>query len=282
MSTGFKRDMLDQFYTSQTLAEECVSAFIKTVGPNTSTDLFIEPSAGTGVFSDILMTVCTNVVSYDIEPKKSYIIRDDFLQVDVSTITSAEKIHSIGNPPFGRQSCMVRRFIKKCCVFSDTVAFILPRSFKKPAFSKTFPVYFHKIYEADCPPHSFVVDDKTHRVPCVFQIWIKKDTPRSQDTVERPHGFQYVSKTQTPDLAIRRVGYTAGQCSIEYVTKSVQSHYFIKLDTLGTLGTLGVLDLFVEKVNAAVFETDNTVGPKSISKPELTKLLNSILSSPLS
>ncbi len=275
MSTGFKRDMLDQFYTSQTLAEECVSAFIKTVGPNTSSDIFIEPSAGAGVFSDILMTLCTNVVSYDIDPKKSYIIRDDFLQVDVSTITSSEtsehrKIHCIGNPPFGRQSCMARRFIKKCCVFSDTVAFILPRSFKKPAFSKTFPAYFHRIYEVDCPPHSFVVDDKTHRVPCVFQIWIKKDTPRSQDTVERPRGFQYVSKTQSPNLVIRRVGYTAGQCSIEYVTKSVQSHYFIKLDTPGNL------ELFVEKVNAAVFETDNTVGPKSISKPELTKLLNSI------
>jgi len=42
--------------------------------------------------------------------------------------------------------------------------------------------------------------------------------------------------------------------------KSVQSHYFVIVDEP---------DVFVEKVNAITWEHNNTVGPRSISKPEL-------------
>ena len=50
---------------------------------------------------------------------------------------NSRKIHVIGNPPFGRQSSLAIKFIKKSCSFSDTISFILPKSFKKDSMKKS-------------------------------------------------------------------------------------------------------------------------------------------------
>ena len=50
-----------------------------------------------------------------------------------------KNIHIIGNPPFGRQSSLAIKFIKKSCEFCDTLSFILPKSFKKESLKKHFP-----------------------------------------------------------------------------------------------------------------------------------------------
>ena len=92
------------------------------------------------------------------------------------------KIHIIGNPPFGRQSSLVIKFIKKSITFCDSISFILPKSFKKDSLKKHFPLNFHLINEFDLPKKSFLIDNKEHDVPCVFQIWIKKDIYRNAYT----------------------------------------------------------------------------------------------------
>ena len=48
-------------------------------------------------------------------------------------------------------------------------------SFKKESMHNQFPLSFHKILEIDIPKDSFTVDEKTHDVPCVFQVWKKKN-----------------------------------------------------------------------------------------------------------
>ena len=93
-------------------------------------------------------------------------------------INTNYKIHLVGNPPFGRQSSLAIKFIKQSCKFCDTISFILPKSFKKDSLQKHFPINFHLEYEYELPKDSFIVGDKSHDVPCVFQIWIKKDTNR--------------------------------------------------------------------------------------------------------
>ena len=84
------------------------------------------------------------------------------------------RIHCIGNPPFGRQASLARKFIKKCSLFCNTIAFILPRSFKKESYQKAFPLDFHLIKQYDLDQDSFVIlekgIEKIHRVPCIFQI----------------------------------------------------------------------------------------------------------------
>ena len=47
-------------------------------------------------------------------------------------------LHFIGNPPFGRQSSLAKKFIKHICSCdkTKTIAFILPKSFKKDSLKK--------------------------------------------------------------------------------------------------------------------------------------------------
>lgn len=182
-----------------------------------------------------------------------------------------EFIHIIGNPPFGRQSSTAIKFIKKSCEFCDSISFILPKSFKKDSMKKYFELHFHCIYETDLPENSFLVDGKEHDVPCVFQIWIKDDEKREIVKPLKPIKFKFVKREENPDILFRRVGVNAGNISKEYNDKSIQSHYFIKFLNDKTINSNMAL---IKKIK---FETDNTVGPKSISKQELIKEFNEVL-----
>ena len=55
----------------------------------------------------------------------------------------------------------------------------------------------------DLPSNSFLVDGVEHDVPCIFQIWEKKDTNRDQDEKLKPINFRFVKKIENTwvDLA---------------------------------------------------------------------------------
>jgi predicted RNA methylase len=272
-AVGLQRNTLDQYYTKSQLAQRYVNLFIDIVKP-TEDYMVIEPSAGSGSFSDVIKSrINAPLQCYDIDPKKDYIIKTDFLELDISLFDGIT-VHVIGNPPFGRQSSLAKKFIKKCCEFCSSISFILPKSFKKPSFYKTFSLYFHKVYEEDCPVNSFMVNDKEYDVPCVFQIWLKKDTTREEQEVEPPLGFKYVSKEADPHVALRRVGFYAGKAFTDCETKSQQSHYFIQLDNEHVSNPSFNIDHLVNMLNNLEFEFNNTVGARSISKPEFTKVIN--------
>jgi hypothetical protein len=87
----------------------------------------------------------------------------------------------------------------------------------------------------------------------------------------KPNGFIFVKKTDNPDISFRRVGGTAGTIDTNTTDKCVQSHYFIKFTNNKPLKDN------LKKLEGIQFETNNTVGPKSISKPELIKEFIKIL-----
>ena len=155
----------DKFYTKSPIAIECIQQ-INLSSYNT----IIEPSAGNGSFANQI----ENCLALDIDPEYDNIIQQDFLLFDSSKLLHPVLV--IGNPPFGRQSSVAIKFIKKSCEFCDDCSFILPKSFKKNSLKRAFPPNFHLIYETDLPSNSFLVDAVEHDVPCVFQIWEKKDT----------------------------------------------------------------------------------------------------------
>ena len=273
-SIGLKRNTLDQYYTKPELASKYIDIFMKIVEPKLL-DVVVEPSAGTGSFSDILKEKLEcQLLSYDIDPKNDYTEQQDFLDID-SLQFSEKKVHCIGNPPFGRQSSLAKKFIKKCCEFSYSIAFILPKSFKKQSFYKTFALKFHKIYEEDCPSNSFIVNEREYDVPCVYQIWMKNEVDRDNFHKYTPDGFQYTSKTETPHFSVRRVGFYAGRVDTDYKLKSKQSHYFIKINE-DVLHRKNLEDI-IKKLNSSVYDANNTVGAKSISKQEFTKVMNPLL-----
>ena len=230
----------------------------------------------------------------DIEPKKNYIIQENFLKLDT---TDFKNIHTIGNPPFGRQSSLAKQFIKKCATFSDSISFILPKSFKKESYQKSFPLNFHLEYEIDLDKNSFIIDGKIHNVPCVFQIWIKKSYNRYVEDKPKENGFKFIKKPtlevlevndegkaikrknifiEKPDFGILRAGGgdTCGRISKEYengINCYPEAWLFIKLDDGYDK------NIFYEKYKEINWIDDSNVGARSISKPIFIKGINKLL-----
>jgi len=268
---GLKRNIIDKYYTKESVVESCLS-LIKThlnIGEN---DLCIEPSAGNGSFISGIKLAFNNYIFYDLEPENTEIIKQDYLQGNYADLHSKfNNIHIIGNPPFGRQSSLAIKFIKKSCEFCNSISFILPKSFKKDSLKKHFTQNFHLIFEIDLPEKSFLVEGEEHNVPCIFQIWEKKNENRLVIEKLESVNFTFVKKTDNPDISFRRVGVNAGTIDVNMEEKSIQSHYFIKFTNNKSI------DENVKKLSKIKYVFNNTVGPKSISKQELIKEFNMVI-----
>lgn len=271
-TTGLKRNTLDKFYTQPDVVSKCIKICLDNLNIDKINDIVIEPSAGAGAFSLQLTEIFKNVISYDIEPQGETIIKQDYLKLEYTNLEN-KTVHVIGNPPFGRQSCLAKKFIKKSCEFAKSISFILPKSFKKQSLQKTFPLNFHLIKQIDLDKNSFTIEktNKEYNVPCVFQIWIKKIEKRQIDnSCLTCKYFTFVKKHENPDISIRRVGINSGNLSNIISDKNIQTHYFIKFVNKE------FKTIILEKYKTIVFESDNTVGPKSISKTELIKKINEL------
>jgi hypothetical protein len=268
-TTGLKRARTDKFYTKNQVADKCIEA-VKQHLP--SDNIFIiEPSAGNGAFVQQIKTLTNSFAFYDIEPDHEEVIKQDFLELDFRSLNMQQIICFIGNPPFGRQSSLAIQFIKKSSQVGDFICFILPSSFKKDSLKQHFPNNFHLIHEHDIEKDSFIVGGKSHDVPCVFQIWKKCKIIRDIPVKLTPMGYQFVKRDGNPDIAFRRVGVNAGNVYEEIQDKSEQSHYFIKFSSPIDVNTT------VQTLNSISYPSNNTVGPKSISKQELIYEFNKLI-----
>lgn len=251
-----RKHIQDKFYTKS----EVVDDLLKLI-PINNYDLVIEPSAGKGSFS--LKINHPNLLSFDIQPEHNSIQQMDWFDFDPTNINT-ENCLVIGNPPFGVQSDLALKFINKCDSFKvKTIAFILPKSFKKPSLKNKIPKNYHLIKEVDLVDKSFELMGKDYEVPTVFQIWERKDTLRETITLPTTTNlFEFVKKQDNPTIAFRRVGVNAGLIYEDTENKSHESHYFIKCnDKIKSL---------IQNLN---WEHNNTTGPKSISKGELIQKL---------
>ena len=276
---GLKRNTIDKYYTKPDIVDMCLS-LVKTHITIGTTDLIIEPSAGNGAFISGIKSLTNNHKFYDLAPENTEIVKQDYLTLNYNTFKTINdnntntNIHIIGNPPFGRQSSLAIKFIKQSCEFCNSLSFILPKSFKKDSMKSKFALDFHLVFEMDLPDKSFLVDGVEHTVPCIFQIWEKKNYNR--DAVEKlePIGFIFVNKDEAPDISFRRVGVNAGTIDTNIESKSAQSHYFIKFLALKNAKSVKENIQLLSKIT---YGFNNTVGPKSISKPELIKEFNKVL-----
>ncbi len=268
---GLKRNTIDKYYTSTKCVETCIELIKKNINIDND-DLCIEPSAGNGAFIKYIKTLSNHNLFYDIKPEHPEIKKLDYTKFYYKIIKNKYKnIHIIGNPPFGRQSSLAIKFIKKSCEFCNTLSFILPKSFKKNSLQKHFPLNFHLILQQDLEKNSFKLNDDDYDVPCVFQIWIKKEFNREVPIKLTPNKFRFVKKNNEHDISFRRVGVNAGKIDTNTTDKSEQSHYFIKFNVPLTD------EIYFNISNINYSCKDNTVGPRSISKQELIKEFNLII-----
>ena len=248
----------DKFYTNSDVVEFCGLIYSKYV--RVGVDTVVEPSAGAGAFGlyvDIML---------DLYPERQDIIEQDFLKWD----SSKYKFY-LGNPPFGKNSSLAKKFFNHAAKGKGIIGFILPRTFRKSSVTNSLDLNFWLLEEHILDTNSFTLEGKPYAVPCVFQIWVKKDTPRVEIKNIKPIGFKYVKSSEPYDISFRRVGVYAGKCKRNDGSKvSVQSHHLIKFDDASRV------DAVIERINTHVFPT-NTVGPRSLSKNEINSQINIIL-----
>lgn len=227
----------------------------------------IEPSAGAGSFSKQI----PGCIALDIHPETDGVIKTDFLKWKPENI-DREKTLVIGNPPFGKQCSLALKFIKHAATFANTIAFILPKSFKKESIQSKIPLDYHLINQVDLADNAFRLEGKDYSVPCVFQIW--KQTPgscRKKESRESlPKDMSWTKDISKANVAIRRVGVYAGKAyKDDLISKSPESHYFLIVAD-------DKCQSIVEALNAHSWQHNNTTGPRSISKKEFTVVLKSL------
>lgn len=191
------------------------------------------------------------------------IIKSDFLTWHPDGIGNYV---TVGNPPFGRNSSLAVKFFNHAANFSSIIAFIVPKTFQKQSIMRRLNSYFHLHHEIEIKPFSFIFMEKPYDVPCVFQIWEKKDSARNITNKKvTTNDFLFV-QPDNAHFAFQRVGVRAGRVysgKSVYMTRSTSSHYFIQDQT--------------DKKNVAEILADinwnnikhKTAGNPSISKSEL-------------
>lgn len=238
----------EQFYTIPENVDFCLSKI-----DFSRYSRVVEPSAGDGAFSSKI----DGCIAMDICPKAPGIARQDFL-LYVSMVRRG--ILTIGNPPFGRQAALAVKFVNHAAVFSDTIAFILPNSFKKASVLRKLAnnVVLREVYPLPSPLFNF--EGTLREIPCSFFVFeTVAGVPLADEQHYATDDFVFVPKDANPDNSIRRVGFYAGR--VEDPDASESSHYFVKWNYLGAISVF-------EKIK---WTFNNTVGPRSLSKDEIVK-----------
>ena len=78
-TTGLDRDPIDKYYTKIVVAEKCINLVKDILSISKQKDTIVEPSAGSGVFYNLLLTLSNNVLMYDIKPEHENVICRDYL-----------------------------------------------------------------------------------------------------------------------------------------------------------------------------------------------------------
>lgn len=172
-------DGKDKFYTKDNVAKHVVRV-TKSLFPFRRYDNIIEPSAGSGAILQYLPK--KKRIGLDIEPQDNIeILPIDFFDYKFPN----GKTLVIGNPPFGRNSKLAVGFFNQCAMYADTIAFIVPITWRFSKVQNRLDPRFKLVHEEMIDPFSFIkigkspgkrqLEDGSININCVFQIWTTRD-----------------------------------------------------------------------------------------------------------
>lgn len=255
-----QKDALDRFYTKPEVAEYCVSLI-----PNLKDYIVLEPSAGNGAFSDLFPL---NSEAIDIAPQKDDIKQMDFFDWEYKPNSTACRLLVVGNPPFGAQASLAIKFFNHAAEYATTIAFIVPRSFRKVSVQNRLSLDFVLVKDVDLPKNSFILNGKDYDVPVCFQIWARSPIKRAKVKMKTTSDFvRFTSDSSEADFRIQRVGGNAGKVFEDKNGATSSNHYIVNTSTIPTSDLIALCrTLEYPSIN-------DVVGPKSLPKSELIEVL---------
>lgn len=272
MASIIRDQGLDKFYTREPIAKLCINSLNELI-PLNDFYLVIEPSAGNGSFLKNIDHL--NKIGIDISPDDESIIKMNFF--DYAPQSTSQNILVIGNPPFGKNSSLAVRFFNHAAKWANTIAFIIPKTFRKVSIQNRLNMNFHLINDMDIPdkPCSFV---PTMNVKCCFQIWQRSNVVRNTiiypdthpDWIFLKYGPKDENNQPTPpigaDFAIRAYGGKCGYIqTTDLHTLRPKSWHFIKSNIDSSV-------LIERLTNLDYSGSVNTARQNSIGKKELVQL----------
>lgn len=262
---------LDKFYTNPNIVDMCVNKLLTLYSWN-DFDLVIEPSAGNGNF--YFKINHPKKIGIDVSPDHPEIIKQDFFTF---TPTHAKKILTIGNPPFGRVSSAAVKFFNHAAKWSNVIAFIIPKTFRKISIQNRLNLNFYLVLDKNIPNNPCSFTPKMG-VKCCFQIWKRKKIKRKKINLPTTHpdwdflklGANDENNQPTPpknaDFAILAYGGQCGKIQINNLQKlRPKSWHWIKCNINKRI--------LIERFEKLKYDNcKNTARQNSMGKSELVKL----------
>ena len=261
-----KKNHLDKFYTNVEISIKYINK-ISEFYDLSSFDFIIEPSAGAGSF--LFNIPNENKIGIDIEPEHDLIKKQDFFTY--SPPKDMKNILTIGNPPFGKVGSLAIKFFNHAAHFSNIIAFIVPRSFRKNTIQNRLDDNFHLIYDDTIPIKPCCFNPEMN-AKCCFQISEKKNIKRNVIKTALVHedwNFISYKEIDKADFAIRAYGGRCGDIIHNDLKKlNHKGWHFIKANINK--------ELLVEKIKKLDFiNSTNTARQDSLGKRELVELYTS-------
>jgi predicted RNA methylase len=258
----------EQFFTPRPVADAVVKKVLDVV-PDATNRTWLEPAGGTGVFIDAVRAVgVLDVVSFDIEPRHQDVSRGDFLRQQLSV----KRAVSVGNPPFGRNNALSVPFFNQCAHYSDFIAFIVPRSWRKWSVTNRLDTRFHLCTDDDLAisyvdAEGAVAYTRTYLQTCI-QIWERRDHSRPKVKV-LDRGIVAKCAPEDADVALTIFGFGCGTVKTDFPRRKVTTELYLTLTHPRALEALRAVDY--QRFSRNVAYTD------ALSIQEINYLLNEYL-----
>jgi len=284
-------DLKEQYFTDSKVARALIKYFEKKEGFD-QFKLIIEPSAGNGNFlSNIPKSRNRRVIGFDIHPMHRDVKKQDFLKWDNLYNVDPSEVLCIGNPPFGRQSTLAKRFLNKCSEFSDHIVFILPVSFNTSAFKKSIPDGFTKEWSIVLDDDIFVYPNgDVYQQPLKTMFVYYRNTGKTQkfQTVQSNGMWRFCNKTSPQernkaDFRIVRASGTPGR-AIHYkdpdfkIYGNTYNDYYIEILSPYKRHVKDIVYDINRYQKDKKWKFNNTTTFKSIDKNQVSRVLNKITS----
>lgn len=167
------RARLDQYFTPQETAQACWDLLQQCLPAGVDPAVYIEPSAGDGVFYDLFPAGIPKI-GIDLEPRRREFRAQDFLAWGKSRRYPNRHTVVVGNPPFGTRGKLAVAFFNHAATMADTIAFVLPVIFRKYFIHKQLAEGWNLSIIKPLGREAFVRSDgRQANINTDFQIWTK-------------------------------------------------------------------------------------------------------------
>lgn len=255
----------ERYYTPPNLARKLTAEAARLI-PDFARRVVVEPAGGTGSFVEAARDLGANkILSVDTHPLHPGVKRADFLTWSPRVVGAI----TLSNPPFGRNNALAVPFFNRAAEFSDFIAFLVPRSWRKWSVQNRLDLNFHLIADDDVEVNYLDAAGQQlssqSRLRTCFQIWQRQESLRTKVIIE-DLGFVSRVEAASADLAITTFGYGCGRVHREFEPVPNTTRVFLKVHDERIYEVIEGLDYGRFAKNTAYTE--------ALSMQELNYLLN--------